>query len=578
MRRAVVAAVMGLLLAGLWGCERPEEPPVAVDGTDQEGTPDESEELRRSGGPYMGYEDVDPVDAFDVGPPAPAVYFLSGLKGYTEPCGCTADVLLGGIDRITAYALDAGKLHPAAVLIDAGDWVFEHPEIPEHMVPQETAKASVLAAAHRRMGTLFTVPGIRDLAMGLEFYEDRLEEADLTAVAANLTFRGEPLPATRQEELDGLEVLFVGLVDHLLYEGIEEVEATDAGRALREVVGAADVDALVVVFQGRPERAEELLGEAQGVDFLIVGHDPRRRDEATPVGSGHLLEAYDQGRYVGRLKLYARGTERPYRDGREGIAAARENLQNQIAVVEQDLRILEVRTGGDENPLADRLTERLEELQERELALLREGIEIPEEARGFLYDLVPMEPGYRLDEELRERRVEFNRSLAELNRDLQREVIPVEDGEPFFIGTAECTVCHVPAHEFWETTSHSRAVATLEVRDKQYDQNCIGCHVVGWEEPGGSVLGQIVYEAELGGRTFEKDLNNVGCESCHGPGSEHRLQPIDAQGVAQHIIAQPTEAQCTQCHVPEHSPRFDFDVYVQEVTGPGHEFRGVAGE
>lgn len=551
-------------------CERPE----LVEEEPEELTAAEAREEAESTGPYGAYEEAEPVDPSAAGPPAPAVYFTSGLHGYTEPCGCTADVLLGGIDRITAFVLDSMELHPAAVKIDSGDWVFEHAEVPEHFIPQETAKASVLATAHRRMGTVFSVPGIRDLALGVEFYQERMAEAGMFPLAANLSLNGDGQQGSHAVELDGTTVLFVGAVDPGLYEEIEGAEAGDPVGAVQRALQGQEADVVVLVLQATPERSVELLGEISGVDFVVVGQEPRRGVEAELQGSAQMMEAYTQGRYVGRLKLYAGAAPRPFVDGRSATSEDREILRAQIELVEQDLRLLELRTSGERTPLVERMEERLEELEDRLKALVNEGVEIPEEGRAFLYDLVPMEPGYRLDQELREARLAYNRSLAELNRDLQREVIPVEEGEPFFIGTAECTVCHVPANDFWETTRHSQAVATLEERDKQYDQNCIGCHVVGWEEPGGSVLGQIVYEAELGGRTFTKDLNNVGCESCHGPGSNHRLAPITSEGVAQNIIAQPREVQCTQCHVPEHSPRFDFDVYVQEITGPGHEFRG----
>src|SRR5699024_3344244 len=89
----------------------------------------------------------------DSGPPGPAVYFTAGLKGYTEPCGCTADILLGGIDRITALVDDGKKLHDSAIFIDAGDWLFEHATLEEHLIPQERAKTEVLIEVHKELGT-----------------------------------------------------------------------------------------------------------------------------------------------------------------------------------------------------------------------------------------------------------------------------------------------------------------------------------------------------------------------------------------------------------------------------------------
>lgn len=559
--------VVGLFSWVAAGCDREklsDEPSEII-------TDDEQVEVIAQG----QVDDVELVEPFDIGPEGPAIYFLSGLKGYTEPCGCTADVLLGGIDRITAFVNDAMALHSDAIFIDAGDWLFEHAELPEHMQPQERAKADVLAEAHRQMGTLFSVPGNRDMALGAPLYLEMMEAAQMRPLGANVEILGQALDPSMRVELGETAVLFVGAVDPELFEGVDEVivwdevEAVAASLSLRQ-----DGEVVVLVYQGDHLRARAVAEAVGGIDFVVVGHDPRRRDEPESVEGLHLVEAYDQGRYVGRLKLYGSSFEGPFVDARGGGMERRASLRRQIEHVENDLRLLEVRTGGESNAMTERLEARLADLQTELDEQIRQAIEIPEEGRAFLFDAIAMVPGYRLHEEMQERREEYNRSLAELSRGVEREVIPVADGEAFYIGTDQCTACHGAAHSFWEGTAHSSAVATLEERHKEYDQNCIGCHVVGWEEPGGSVLGQLVYEAEIGGHGFEKDLRDVGCESCHGPGSEHFVAPLDAQGVAQNIIAAPTEAQCVQCHVPEHSPRFDFDVYVRRVTGEGHEYSG----
>lgn len=511
----------------------------------------------------------------DMGPGAPAIYFTAGLKGYTEPCGCSIDILLGGIDRVTAFVQDAKQLHEQAVFIDAGDWLFEHAVLEEHMVPQERAKAPILAAAHAQMETLFSVPGPRDLALGHEFYRQMMDAAKMEVLAANLELGGERFEESVRVELnEGGAAFFVGAVEPALFEDIEEAMASDDRVAIEKAVkGASESDTIILVYQGRVERAIELVESMEGLSFVIIGHDPREQHSAEAVDGAYLLNAYDQGRYVGRLKLYSTTEEGRFVDGRAASFEERQGLQTQIEHVEQNLRLLELRTKGEPNPMTARLEERLEGLKAQAERLVQEGIELPDGRRAFLYDALAMEPEYRQDQELKRQREAYNRSLSELNKDVKREVIEPEPGEPTYIGTAQCASCHGEAHRFWETTAHSTAMATLVERDKDFDQSCVGCHVVGWEKPGGSMLGNLVYQEEIDGQRFEKDLRDVGCESCHGPGSEHRRMPVDAAGSAQHILAQPTQEQCLECHVPDHSPRFDFDVYVQQITGPGHRFK-----
>lgn len=569
-----VAAMIGCLWAVATGCDDDSEESSSTQVEDDEPRDDtdgQADEYVDAKSAYDEFADVDPIEPKDLGPEAGAIYFASGLKGYTEPCGCTVDVLLGGIDRITAFVDDARQLHPDAVFVDAGDWLFESTRIPEHLRPQEKAKAEVLAAAHRQMDTLFSVPGGRDLAVGADFYFEMMERADIEPLGANITIDGRSLEATKKVEIDGQKVLFVGAGEADTYEDVGEVEVTDEVDAIEEAIDGILAQATVVVYQGSPLRAEVIAEELTDVDFVIVGHDPRRKDDATPVGETTLLEAYDQGRYLGRLKLYGDRGDGAFVDGRAGIRAERQTLDEQIRQVRLDLRRLEVRTDGEDTPMVERLEERLEGLEDRRRTLMRDEIDIAEQQPSFLYDLIAMEPGYRMDDEIRQRRHEYNRSLAELNRDIDRDIIPADDDQPVYVGQKECQTCHGDAYQFWEDTAHASAVETLEVRHKDYDQNCIGCHVDGWEQPGGSVLGKLEYADDVHGETIEKDLAEVGCESCHGPGSKHRIDPLDDDGEPQHITRHPTENDCVQCHVPDHSPSFDFDVFVEQVTGKGHQ-------
>ena len=56
-------------------------------------------------------------------------------------------------------------------------------------------------------------------------------------------------------------------------------------------------------------------------------------------------------------------------------------------------------------------------------------------------------------------------------------------------------MCDLPsdAYAVWQTTAHAGAWETLTSRDKDFDQTCVGCHSVGYEKPGGSVLGKFQY-------------------------------------------------------------------------------------
>jgi hypothetical protein len=71
--------------------------------------------------------------------------------------------------------------------------------------------------------------------------------------------------------------------------------------------------------------------------------------------------------------------------------------------------------------------------------------------------------------------------------------------------------------------------------------------VVGYEEAGGFEL-----------RTKARDLENVGCESCHGRGGPHLSPDLVPSGDYQKV--------CLSCHDTEHSLGFEYATFLPKVS------------
>ncbi len=126
------------------------------------------------------------------------------------------------------------------------------------------------------------------------------------------------------------------------------------------------------------------------------------------------------------------------------------------------------------------------------------------------------------------------------------------NGKPSpFIGEKACKACHTEAHAIFKKTRHAKAFRTLERVNKAFDPECIACHSVGFNQPGGFV------DVES-----TKHLKNVQCESCHGQGRAHARS--DGQSPLGHHDWQPQQM-CAQCHTQPHSPSFDFVNYFTEI-------------
>jgi len=114
-----------------------------------------------------------------------------------------------------------------------------------------------------------------------------------------------------------------------------------------------------------------------------------------------------------------------------------------------------------------------------------------------------------------------------------------EDNPDRFLGSELCVRCHSEEGEQWKTTSHSLAWQTLVTVKKDATPECITCHSVGFNKPGGFVS-----------TSSTPHLAGVQCENCHGIGTDH-----DAFAAPPHRI---TAEVCQQCHHGENDPEFDF--------------------
>ncbi|MHC4640395.1 MAG: multiheme c-type cytochrome [Planctomycetota bacterium] len=118
-----------------------------------------------------------------------------------------------------------------------------------------------------------------------------------------------------------------------------------------------------------------------------------------------------------------------------------------------------------------------------------------------------------------------------------------------YTGSKSCKSCHEYEYEKWSTKSHAHAYETLKRVGSESDPECVGCHVVGLKYEGG-----FVSEQETA------DLKDVGCEVCHGPGSEHIRTLGDVKTRA-------PRQDCIDCHTSDNSVNYAGNeaVYFEKI-------------
>ena len=159
----------------------------------------------------------------------------------------------------------------------------------------------------------------------------------------------------------------------------------------------------------------------------------------------------------------------------------------------------------------------------------------------------------------------------------------VRSASPTYVGSSRCRVCHLPQYKSWEQTKMARAYELLKPgksadakkkakldpnKDYTQDSACLVCHTTGYGQASG-----------FRSLAATPDLAGIGCEACHGPGSEY-LKPNQMSlqnkeykraDVSAAGLVIPNQQTCILCHNPK-SPfvkpgaPFDFEKMKSEGT------------
>jgi YVTN family beta-propeller protein len=147
---------------------------------------------------------------------------------------------------------------------------------------------------------------------------------------------------------------------------------------------------------------------------------------------------------------------------------------------------------------------------------------------------------------------------------------------PRYTGSIACAKCHTGMmmgyqYSRWRMSLHARAYAVLGTQpaeaiarqmglteDPQKSAACLKCHsTAGNPEPGTALESYTPAEG-------------VGCEACHGPGSEYSPQAVmmDKRGAMAAGLKPVTPDTCRRCHAQAHAKPIDMPKAMKEIEHP----------
>jgi len=514
-------------------------------------------------------------DPVKPGPPTFTLFALAEMRGQIGPCGCTSDPL-GDLSR-TAKVIEDARAKGPVVTVDAGSLLYSKAPIPSHLAFQEDAKAKVLIDAYAKSLKLDAVGlGPMDVARPGGEIQPARQAANVTsevAASSKVTLEAPKLVAVGGAQVGVFGVLAEGAVA-----GLTIGDPIEAARTAIAELRAKKAQVIVALVQAASKKDAVALVKAigPGIDVAIAGlgavaPEPTEVESAQQVGDAWLVVPANRGQVLARIDITLRGDKvAPLVDALgPGMAETRKKIvDRQLLELDADIAKFVADPTSDAKFVAQKKAERAALAAER-AQLDKQPYKLPATGSYFTLDHLRINKALACDAGVQDRVTGYYRATGEANVAAfkTKPVSAPAKGEAKYVGMAVCDDCHPDEVKHWKTTKHAGAWKTLVDRGQEFDFDCIGCHVTGYDKPGGANLG------------FNEPLRDVQCETCHGPGSLH----VDLGGTEKpaKIARKPADDLCaTQCHTKEHSDTFDLAPYLRDIVGEGHapKFRATLGD
>ncbi len=484
--------------------------------------------------------------------PTLRIYALGTLAGAMEPCGCVKS-MLGGVDHAAELLRKHQSDVESELLLAAGPLFFLNPSLSEKSRTQDLWKGEVIAKALSAMKLRAWAPGLNDWAAGSEVFRKHTELSGAKALAANLT----GVTPFWMTEVGKTKVGVVGislpLQNGMGPAGVQVGDATLALTQALQKLNAKGAQIRIALLSMPRGEALRLAEKVEGFQLMLVGKpydEGELNDAPAPavlVGKTLVIAPQNHLQSLASVDLYVRG------DSYDFVDASGLNLREAFEVEKQRIHDLETR-----EPKSPTLAQRRQALSKLEVLLRQYRAPVPPASGSFFFyqtyevgEAAGQHAGVKSEMDGYYRRVNSH------NREAFKDRLPspVSGDQSHYVGVAACTSCHKEEYAFWKTTRHASAYETLSVQSKEFNLDCVGCHVTGYEKPGGSTV------------THVEPLKNVQCEVCHGPGSRHA-----ETGSPKFIQRAPSANLCgPSCHHPPHVGReWTVEQAWPHIIGPGH--------
>ena len=372
---------------------------------------------------------------------------------------------------------------PNHFVVDAGDYFGLAGE-------QDSLKSGFMVEAMDRLGYDVVTIGERDFNFGQQYLLDTFKKTKIDMVCANIVYADTKKPFLKPyviRKAGNARIAFFGLMGPQLKwrtrPGERTLEILDAVETAKKLIPEMrkKADVIVLLSHLGLTDGQKLTLEAPGIDVMVFGHMVGLSKQVVSTQNVINVRGGERGQYIPQIHLVV--------------------VDGKIDSFDGDVVTLDDKIPADE-------------------------------VMGRLVDTFSDD---------------LNRKFAQKNADAAGQAAATTQANAagdHFLGEKNCRRCHESEYQMYTKQAHAHAFATLENNQRDATPECLPCHVVGMNQPGGFIS-----------KPSTPELVNVQCENCHGMGTKH---PEPGS------IAGPDV--CITCHTHDQSPNFNYDEAVAKIV------------
>ncbi|MBU4261687.1 MAG: hypothetical protein KKC76_07390 [Proteobacteria bacterium] len=479
------------------------------------------------------------------------LFYSNDVQGATAPCGCRP-MQLGGLSKRKTLFQQLDIKEDRVLFLDAGALLFNKRKLPPgRYLDLAKINAAGVVESYNILG--YEAVGVSefDLGGGLDFLKQLERQSNFTWLSANLVdmkSRHPLFPPYIIREKTGLRIAVIGLTGNGAANVPQEREnylilpwQDLLPKIMQEISKQADF--VILLSSLSPPENEQISREFPHIHIILQAGMDSHHQDLSLINNTLICQAEMQGKYIGHLRIKWKKNGKWADETTDPTLMKKQELDR----LTWQIRKLEIQ-GEPRIVYKDtpailqsyyRLVERLKTVEE-EIRDAQQNKKQPAESSLFNNTFLAIEPTIPADPDIEKIIMKTRDRINTFGRGGSGDGT-LND----YVGSLACVKCHEEIGKRWQKTLHAHAYETLIRKKQQFNTHCLPCHVTGV-----SILDK---QPSLA-LALTDSLHNVGCETCHGPGMAHSVNPEEAK-----LNKHPDAYLCLQCHSTEHDDAFHFE-------------------